>query len=385
VSKSSAEPKEVLMRRFITLPAIVALTLAAAALPAAAAEITRTLRVEIPGAEGFAIENLAGTMRVTRGGGAAVTAVATLHAENEELAGLVRFERVRESSSRAVYRVIYPTDRHRTFRYPHGHDSGSTGTLLKVFGLGSSSSAEYGGERVKVSASEGVLLYADVEVQVPARAIDGVFKNLVGALEAQNVEGKLLFDSGSGDITLDKVRGTVRADTGSGDVRASDIEGSFDCDTGSGDCRLAGFRGETITCDVGSGDVHVRGANARSIDADTGSGDVRAVDVDVVDFSADTGSGDVVLEVSGQRLARVNVDTGSGDVTLRLGPDASFEALADQGSGDIENHFADAQPIFEHKELLGYRRGDARTKIKVDTGSGDLVLDPGRPSARNAE
>ena len=40
-------------------------------------------------------------------------------------------------------------------------------------------------------------------------------------------------------------------------------------------------------------------------------------------------------------------------------------------------HFKDAQPIVRHKEVIGYRRGDARTKIDVDTGSGDLTIEPG--------
>jgi hypothetical protein len=40
-------------------------------------------------------------------------------------------------------------------------------------------------------------------------------------------------------------------------------------------------------------------------------------------------------------------------------------------------HFKDAQPIVRHKEVIGYRRGDARTKIDVDTGSGDLMIEPG--------
>ena len=56
---------------------------------------------------------------------------------------------------------------------------------------------------------------------------------------------------------------------------------------------------------------------------------------------------------------------------------ASFEALADQGSGDINMGFKDAQAIVRHKEVIGYRRGDAHIKIDVDTGSGDLTIEPG--------
>ncbi|HZI95510.1 MAG TPA: hypothetical protein VFE84_14785, partial [Patescibacteria group bacterium] len=76
-------------------------------------------------------------------------------------------------------------------------------------------------------------------------------------------------------------------------------------------------------------------------------------------------------------LTRVKAVTGSGDVTLRLGADASFEAMADLGSGDIKNHYRDAQPIIKNREVIGYRRGAAHTRIDVGTGSGNFVLEPG--------
>ena len=51
--------------------------------------------------------------------------------------------------------------------------------------------------------------------------------------------------------------------------------------------------------------------------------------------------------------------------------------MADQGSGDLIMGFKDAQAIVRHKEVVGYRRGDARIRIDVDTGSGDLTIQPG--------
>jgi hypothetical protein len=54
----------------------------------------------------------------------------------------------------------------------------------------------------------------------------------------------------------------------------------------------------------------------------------------------------------------------------------SFELRADTGSGDVESGFADAEPIVRHREVIGYRRGDGTVKIDVDTGSGDVTVDP---------
>ena len=360
--------------------ALLALPVIALAVPAPeiSAATTRTLRVELPAdAAGlFAIENLAGTMRVAPGPGPAVVAVATIHAENDDLANAMKFERVAGKQGVPTLRVRYPLDREGTIRYPGG-GSGGCGVLESLFG-GSSSRTEYDGHKVKISDSQGVLLYADVDVQVPRqRLADATFRNHVGPLEGHDVGGKITFDTGSGDVSLARVRGDIKADTGSGDVKADGLEGTFVCDTGSGNCDVTGFKGETVRCDVGSGDVTIRSAEARLVDVDTGSGDVHVIDGDIEVFRADTGSGDVRLESRGSRLVSVKADTGSGDVTLRLAPGASFEALADQGSGDINMGFKDAQAIVRHKEVIGYRRGDARIKIEIDTGSGDLTIVPG--------
>lgn len=366
------------MRRTVALMAVSILGLLAPPRPAAA-ESTRTLRLELTGdsTHPFAVENLAGTMRVAPGAGDAVVAVATVHAESDELAASMRFEQVRNEKGVPTLRVRYPVDRHTTFRFPQGKDQGTGSFLAGFLGL-SGSNVKYDGQRVSVSSGHGVLLYADVEVQVPKKTLDATFKNHVGPMHGQGVQGKVRFDTGSGNVTLKQVSGEVVADTGSGDVTASDVEGSFSCDTGSGECDLTGFKGESVKCDTGSGDVNLRSVTARRIAVDTGSGDVHVDQAEAEEFDADTGSGSIELEARGARLTRVDADTGSGDVTLRLGPDASFEAVADQGSGRIVSRYADTQPILKGKELVGYRRGDAKARIRVETGSGDLILEPGR-------
>jgi putative adhesin len=355
---------------------VLSLVAVVSAVSLASAETTRTLRAELSAdAVGhFAVENLAGTMRVVPATGRTVVAVATVHAESDALAGSMKLEQVVGKQGVPTLRVIYPLDEEKTLRYPgRGKEERF---LEKMFG-GSSTTTEYDGHKVKVSETSGVLLYADLEVQVPGHLDNAVFRNLVGNLEGKDVEGKILFDTSSGDVTLASVKGEIKSDTGSGDVKLTGATGSFTCDTGSGDCDLSEFSGDVLRCDVGSGDVTIRKATAHRLDIDTGSGDVHVTEGDVEEFLADTGSGDVRLENPGTRLVHVKADAGSGNVVLRLAPDATFEALADQGSGDITMRYKDAQPIVRHKEVIGYRRGDARTKIDVDTGSGDLTIEPG--------
>jgi Toastrack DUF4097 len=332
-------------------------------------ETTRTLRVELKNpSAAFAVENLAGRMRITAGSGDAVVAVATLHAESDDWAAAVRFEEVSGEHGVPTLRVRYPLDRETHYRYP--------GSKERFSGH---SETRYEGRRVRVSGNSGILLYADVDVQVPRRGVEAKFRNAFGPMEAAGLEGTLAFDTGSGRLDLEDLRGDILADTGSGDVKAALLEGSFRCDTGSGECDITGFRGDRLSLDSGSGDVRVKDVHAKRLAADTGSGTVKVAAAEVEELTLDTGSGDVEVEAAGATLARVKADTGSGTVKLRLGPEATFEARASLGSGDIVNRYPDAQPILRKREVVGYRRGDARIRIDVDTGSGDLVLEPGPP------
>ncbi len=328
-----------------------------------AAESTRTLHASlaVDSSTAFAVDNLAGTMSVVPGPGSEVTAVATVHAENEELASRVRFDEVRGKDGRRTLRVIYNDAAQHVVRYPAAHGT---------------SRVHYDGRRVEVSSNRGDVLWAEVVVQVPATKVDGVFRNMVGTLRAERLQGRLTLDTASGDIEVSRLMGEVKADTGSGDVDAEQLSGSFDCDTGSGDCTITGFDGDTLTLDTGSGDVKGHNLRADRVSADTGSGDVVLRDADVESFEGDTGSGGILLENSGDRLVKMDADTGSGDVKVRLPSDATFELRADTGSGDIGCGFSDAHPIAHGREVVGWERGDRRTKIRADTGSGDVRVEP---------
>src|SRR5258705_988466 len=165
---------------------------------ATAGEATRTLRAELKAAPGqpFSVENLAGAMRVVAGDGDVVEAVATIHAESEALAGALRLEQVTDEKGRPTLRVRYPLDRYRSYRYPAAPDSHG-GRWGRWFDGGHSSTRYDGYANVRVSRNDGVLAYADVEVRVPRRAIDAVFRNVVGPLSGSGVDGRLRFDTGS--------------------------------------------------------------------------------------------------------------------------------------------------------------------------------------------
>lgn len=368
-----------MLRRALVFACVVAM-----AAGVAAAETTRTLRAELSGdpAAPFIVENLAGAMTVVAGDGDKVVAVATVHADDAALADAMRFEQVRDENGVPVLEVIYPVDRARTIRYEardegRHHGSGHHG-LEWLFGSWDGTEVKYDGRRVRVSSSSGVRLWADVEITVPRRAISATFKNHVGALSAAGIEGRILLDTGRGGITARRMKGEIKADTGSGEVLAEDIAGSFTCDTGSGECNVTGFDGTELSCDTGSGEVRIRRVKADLIVADTGSGRITVEQADAGEFRGDTGSGGIDAELTGTRLRRVKADTGSGHVSLRIPADASFEVFADQGSGGLHCGFADATAVKSDHKTVGYRRGDGKVRIAIDTGSGSVTVDPAR-------
>jgi Toastrack DUF4097 len=337
------------------------LALASGPALAAPVEATRTLRGDHDVSAPFGVQNLAGRMRVVAGNEDRAEVTVTVHAESESLADAVRLQEVRDEHGVPTLRVRYPRDETQ-FRYPEG---GSRNSRI-----------EYDGRRVTVSSSSGAVVWADVEVRLPRRAVEAKFRNGVGSLAATGVSGTLAFDTASGDVSLSHVEGDLLADTGSGNVEVNDAAGRLRCDTGSGDCSITGFRGETLDLDTGSGSLVATDVEARLVKADTGSGDIRLSRAAIEELRADTGSGGVDVETSGEKLRRITADTGSGDVRLRMGPEASFEVRAELGGGRIDNRYENAEPILDRNEIVGYRRGDGRIKIDVDTGSGRLLLEP---------
>ncbi len=344
--------------------------------PATLAEVTRTLRGELPAADlqRFAVENLAGIMRIKPGTGNTVVAIATVHAESEALARAVRLERVAGESGIPTLSVRYPLDQERTIRYPEpgSSDDGESWGLFSF----SSSKYRYGGRTVRVSRWHGVLLYADVEVQVPPGRLDAAFRNLVGRLEAQGLEGRLRFEVESADLRLDALSGDLELEGSSGDTRASDIRANWKSDFSSGDCVLDRFEGDLLSFHTSSGDIRARSVKAHRMNVETSSGDAKIRDADIEEFSANASSGDIELDSTGARLKAVRVETSSGDVALRLPSDASFEAEADQSSGDLTVGFSDGSAVRHRDKLTAYRRGNGGSRIQLRTSSGDAVIEP---------
>jgi putative adhesin len=396
------------MNRSTSMPALgAALMLFAGAVPALyAAPQTRAFRQAFPAGGGeVRLANLAGRIEIVRGQTREVVVEATVHAEGESagetqrlLQGM-KWVKSHDRKGREEWALSYPVDDYRSFVYPSGKrddDDDDLPAFLSFLSDIGHTSTVYRGERVRIYRSKhgsAPTLFANLRIGLPA-GTDFAVRNAVGPVRggdldgnveidtgSGNVEiashsGQLLIDTGSGDVVLGSAKGETSIDTGSGDVVVKRLVGNGSVDTGSGDVTIQRVSAGKLSIDTGSGDVIVQEGVVGKVMADTGSGDVKVLAIEVEELAAETGSGDVTVRTSLAKARRITAETGSGDVVIRGGPDASFDIESDQGSGDLEVGYADAVLRHSGRKVVGAKRGDGRTAIHVETGSGDCSISP---------
>lgn len=367
-----------------------------------AAEATRSFQQPFPGAGEVRLDNLAGHVELVRGQGPGVVVEATVHAdfgsaaETQQLLQGMKWVKGRDKKGREEWALSYPVEKYRSYTYPLSNEENGIPSWLSFLNLGSTVNTTYRGERVRVYTRKGSsapTLYADLRITLPAGA-NVALRNGVGKVRGGDLEGTLAIDTGSGDVQIascacqlgidtgsgdvvvGSARGETTIDTGSGDVVIKRLVGNGSVDTGSGDVTVQKVSVGKLTLGTGSGDVVLQEGEAGRVIAKTGSGGVKVLAVELEDLTAETGSGDVTVQSSLARTKRLSAETGSGDVDISAGPNASFNVESDQGSGDLNVHYADAVLRKSGHKVVGAKRGDGRTAIHIETGSGDATIRP---------
>lgn len=318
-----------------------------------------------------AVYNLAGTAAVEPGGGGAVVVevrrggadARRLTVEHGPLDG------------RGTLRVRYPDDR---IRYDPADASGGFQTELRVRDDGTFGDGHWTrdrgerGRRVRIASRGGGMdAYADLRILVPAGRRVALYLG-AGAVTVRNVNGVLRVDGHATPVTATGTRGELVVDVGSGRVEVTDAEGTVDIDTGSGGVTVRNVRGDVLRVDTGSGGVDATAVRVRRLEVDTGSGRVRVAEATAESVQIDTGSGTVDAELSGAVNA-IDIDTGSGGVTLTLPADFGASVDLETGSGGIDLDFPVRVHRVERDHVVG-TIGDGAGRLKIDTGSGRIVV-----------
>ena len=226
--------------------------------------------------------------------------------------------------------------------------------------------------RVTVSGSgSGLEAHADLRVQVPKGRQVSVF-TAVGKATLTNVDGRVLFDGGSGPVSASQCAGELSIDIGSGSVTVNRFDGDLMVDTGSGSVSLTDVAGARLHVDTGSGDVDGTQLSAEVIEVDTGSGSVDLGAVHSSNLKVDTGSGSVDISLLSTRCA-LDVDTGSGGVRIEVPAGFTADVDIETGSGGIRSDMP-MSVIEKDRDVLRGRIGNGGARLHVDTGSGAVAL-----------
>jgi hypothetical protein len=317
--------------------------------------------------DSVAVYNLVGELRVESGSGSDVAVQVTRGgadaARLDVQSGPLR--------GRETLRIIYPEDLISLPDWGRGWN-----TTLRVrddgtFGDGGSWRRE--GREVRITGrGRGLEAHADLRVSVPVGKRVALHLG-VGKAFVSNVDGVILVQVASADVSAERTRGTLRIDTGSGNVDVRDASGEVSLESGSGDITATNLRGGRIRLDTGSGNITLTGAEATDLHIDTGSGDVTVTGAKGADLSFDTGSGNVNVALTAT-FQSLTIESGSGDVTLTVPPTIGAEAELDTGSGEIDLGGLTIQVRRLQEDHITGTIGDGRGRLSIETGSGNVRL-----------
>lgn len=366
---------------------------------------TKAFRQAFPAGQGeVRLANLAGRIEIVRGQGNEMVVDATVHAEGSNAAETQRllqgmkWVKGHDKKGRPEWALSYPVEKYRSYAYPTRKNDGDSElpAFLGFLENMGQTVTTYRGERVRIynaRRSSVPTLYTNLRISLPAGSNMAV-RNVVGPVRGGDLEGTLTIDTGSGGVEIASHSGQLLVDTGSGDVLVGSAKGETTIDTGSGDVIVKRFVGNgsidtgsgnvtvqkisagRIAIDTGSGDVTLQDGVAGKVVADTGSGGVRVIAVELEELAADTGSGDITVQASLAKARRVMAETGSGDILIKAGANAQFDLASDQSSGELRVGYADAVLRKEGRKVVGAKRGDGHTVIRLETGSGDCSITP---------
>jgi hypothetical protein len=318
--------------------------------------------------DSVAVYNLVGELRVEPGSGSDVAVEVTrggadaakLDVQSGPLRGY------------ETLRVLYPSD--EIYLPEWGRGWNTTMRVRDDGTFGDDGRWRRDGREVRISGRGrgGLEAYANLRVTVPAGRRVWLHWG-VGKVFVSNVDGVIVVQAASADVSAERTRGTLKLDTGSGEIDLRDASGDVKLESGSGDITATNVHGGVIKIETGSGNITLTGAEATHLGLETGSGDITVTGAKGDELAFETGSGsvDVGLTAAFQNLA---IETGSGDVTLRVPPTIGAQVDLDTGSGEFDLGGLTMQVRRLEEDHISGTIGDGRGRLSIETGSGNVRL-----------
>ena len=194
----------------------------------------------------------------------------------------------------------------------------------------------------------------------------------------EKMYGALLFESGSGDISVPEDFGFSSADilTGSGSVDISaGFDGGFSVKTSSGDIKIKNLSADVIDINTVSGEIDISEVTAaQAINIKSSSGDTELSEANAKDISVQSSSGEIKfygVKAGGE----IRAESRSGDVSLDK---------SDADSLYIKTNSGDVSGSLLTPKIYNAETGSGNVKLPrseeggtcdIVTGSGDIDFD----------
>ena len=198
----------------------------------------------------------------------------------------------------------------------------------------------------------------DITVPIGTRV---VLEGFSTPFSIRGVKGEASVESMSGSVVVNDAVGNVSVETVSGRIEVSGVAGDLNAESVSGRLTLTGIDGDIVTESV-SGAISITGAKSRTVSAESVQGSVTydgTIDPSG-NYSFATHAGALTLAVPANAGATVTLETFSGTV------DSDFPVTLESGSSRRD-----------HESKFEFRIGDGRSRIVLETFSGDIKIQRG--------
>lgn len=191
----------------------------------------------------------------------------------------------------------------------------------------------------------------------------------------EKMYGSLLFESGSGDISVPEDFGFSSGDirTGSGNVAVSAVfDGNFSVETSSGDVKIKKLSADVIDINTVSGEIDVSEVTAaQTVNIESASGDTGLSEANAKNISAQSSSGGIKFD--GVKAAgEIRAESRSGDISLDKSDADSLYIKTN--SGDVSGSLLSPK-IYNAETGSGtvkLPRSEEGGTCDIVTGSGDI-------------
>jgi hypothetical protein len=233
----------------------------------------------------------------------------------------------------------------------------------------------------------------DYTIEIPSR-MEVTVSSTSGDVQVTSVDARCTVEGSSGDVLLKSIGADVVVEVSSGDLEILDVggdvkvrmssgdaiirnaQGSLDLAATTGDVHALGVEGD-VAVQLSGGDFVIEGCKG-SVTLQTASGDARLIDV-LGSVRTTAGSGDVAMNISPVGVKEFVVNTASGNVEVLFDTPKHYGFALDvsTASGSIEGDL-DIRVDKVSRRILRGVVGNGQSKVRIETASGNIVIQPVR-------